>query len=145
MATVPGPNKTEFVREVLRSNPQANVKAVLEAWTAAGHEGAISDTLIQRVRSEMGLVGNMGRGRKRAGGARRKPGRTPRARAASGASTTDTATLASARSTAKAPDLADLEADFDRLLFGVMELGGMPEVEEAIRQARRLLVLRHGG
>ena len=34
--------KTGFVRKFLQNNPQANAKAVNEAWTAAGMKGTIS-------------------------------------------------------------------------------------------------------
>ena len=56
--------KTGFVKEVLNDNPQATTKAVNEAWTAAGFEGTIGPTLVTRMRSEMGLTGNI---RKRRG------------------------------------------------------------------------------
>jgi hypothetical protein len=51
--------KTGFVKEVLNDNPQANAKAVNEAWKAAGFEGTISPTLVTKMRSEMGLTGNI--------------------------------------------------------------------------------------
>jgi hypothetical protein len=56
--------KTSFVKEVLNDNPQATTKAVNEAWKAAGFEGTIGPTLVTKMRSEMGLTGNI---RKRAG------------------------------------------------------------------------------
>ncbi len=52
-------NKTDFVKEFLRENPLGNVKAVNEAWTAAGMPGTIGGTLINKMRSEMGLTGNL--------------------------------------------------------------------------------------
>ena len=52
-------NKSEFVREYLRKHPEGNVKAVNEAWTAAGMTGAIGDTLIYQTRAEMGLSGKL--------------------------------------------------------------------------------------
>src|SRR5262245_54764666 len=56
--------KTGFVNEFLNDNPQANTRAVNEAWKAAGFEGTISPTLVTKVRSQLGLTGNM---RKRPG------------------------------------------------------------------------------
>src|SRR5262245_17314291 len=56
--------KTGFVKEVLNDNPQATTKAVNEAWKAAGFEGTIGPTLVTKMRSEMGLTGNI---RKRTG------------------------------------------------------------------------------
>jgi hypothetical protein len=51
--------KTSFVKEFLDDHPQANAKAVNEAWTAAGFEGTISPTLVTQMRSKMGLTGNI--------------------------------------------------------------------------------------
>ena len=56
--------KTSFIKEVLNDNPQATTKAVNEAWKAAGFEGTIGPTLVTKMRSEMGLTGNI---RKRTG------------------------------------------------------------------------------
>ncbi len=47
--------KTGFVTEFFRGNPQGNVQAVNEAWTKAGKDGSVGATLIQKLRSEMGL------------------------------------------------------------------------------------------
>ena len=35
--------------------------------------------------------------------------------------------------------IEELEEDIDRLLFKVMQLGGLPAIEESLRQTRRLL------
>ena len=35
--------------------------------------------------------------------------------------------------------LHELEADIDRLLFRVMRIGALPEIEDPLRRARRLL------
>jgi hypothetical protein len=61
-------DKTGFVKEILNDRPQANTRAVNEAWTAAGFEGTISHTLVSKVRSQLGLTGNVpqGPGRKAA-------------------------------------------------------------------------------
>jgi hypothetical protein len=53
--------KTGFVKEYLNDNPQANARAVNEAWKEAGFEGTISNTLVTRMRSELGLTGNIRR------------------------------------------------------------------------------------
>src|SRR5271157_5372664 len=51
------PGKTSFVKEFLHGNPQANAKAVNEAWTAAGMKGTISHPVISVVRKQLGLTG----------------------------------------------------------------------------------------
>ena len=53
------PGKTSFVKEFLQSNPQANAKAVNEAWTAAEMKGTISHPIISQVRKQLGLTGNL--------------------------------------------------------------------------------------
>jgi hypothetical protein len=52
-------NKTSFVKEFLSDHPHGNVKAVNEAWAAAGMNGTIGATLINEMRSQMGLSGNL--------------------------------------------------------------------------------------
>ena len=37
------------------------------------------------------------------------------------------------------PKLNELEADIDRLVFKVMGIGDLPEIEDSLRQVRRLL------
>lgn len=56
--------KTSFVKELLIHHPKANTKAVNEAWSAAGMQGTISETLVNKMRSHMGLSGNL-RGQRR--------------------------------------------------------------------------------
>jgi hypothetical protein len=53
------PNKTSFVQDFLKENPKGNVKAVQEAWAAAGMTGSIGATLVNKMRSDMGLTGNL--------------------------------------------------------------------------------------
>jgi hypothetical protein len=50
------PNKSAFVRDFIEKNPQANRKAVEEAWLAAGHEGVITSALVSNLRSKLGLT-----------------------------------------------------------------------------------------
>ena len=60
MATVTrAPGKSDFIKQVLGKNPQATFKAVNEAWTEAGFDGSISQALVNKMRSEAGLSGNL--------------------------------------------------------------------------------------
>src|SRR5262249_5600834 len=52
-------NKSAFVRDFITANPEANRKAVEEAWLAAGHAGAISSALISKISARMGLTANV--------------------------------------------------------------------------------------
>ena len=53
------PGKTSFLKEFLNDHPEGNVKAVNEAWTAAGFDGTISETLVYKARASLGLTGNL--------------------------------------------------------------------------------------
>ena len=52
-------SKSGFVGDFLRKLPEGNVKAVNEAWAAAGMKGAIGDTLIYQTRADLGLSGQL--------------------------------------------------------------------------------------
>ena len=64
-ATRTNQGKSMFVKELLNDDPQANHRAVNEAWRKAGMLGTISPTLVSRMRSRMGLTGNTRGGRRR--------------------------------------------------------------------------------
>ena len=48
-----------FCQSILNDHPTANTKKVNESWSAAGMEGTISETLVNKMRSQMGLTGNL--------------------------------------------------------------------------------------
>jgi hypothetical protein len=140
--------KTLFVKETLIDNPHATVAVVNEAWTSAGMEGTISEALVNKMRAQMGLSGNLrSRGQEEnAAGAtsRRRADTKPRGngKQTSARSTerrTDDARVRAGSRDGSDRRVADLEADLDRLLFRVMSLGNLPRVEEAIRATRRAL------
>jgi hypothetical protein len=136
------PGKTSFVKEFLHNHPEGNTAAVNEAWKAEGMKGGISSTLVNKTRSALGLSGNLRRKRSAKDGAAsdkpaytgKKRGRKPKnaAVSASAVSKTDGARV-------KPGQLAELEADLDMLLFKVMRLGGFTEIENSLRETRRLL------
>ena len=149
MATVTQrqPGKTEFVRAVLTTNPKANAKAVKEKWLEDGHDGTISETLVNKMRSEMGLAGNLRGGRPK--GSRtatsekpkytgKKRGRKPKS---AQVAPSNGRTVEEPRATkgGRHNQLVALEADIDHLLFKVMNLGGLEEIENSLRKTRRLL------
>jgi len=138
--------KTSFVKELLIDDSMANTKAVNEAWSAAGMEGTISETLVNKTRSQMGLAGNL-RGKSRtkteaAASTRRaytgkKRGRKPKQETV--ATAAGKAVPTGARQSKRNDRLVELEADLDRLLFRVMNEGELAQVEHALREARRRL------
>jgi hypothetical protein len=130
------PGKTMFVKEFLNDHPQSNVDTVIEAWQAAGFNGTISATLVNKTRSMLGLTGNL-RGMPktstngRAMSTGKKVGRPPTQMTAAATNVQPRGN----RSTA----LNELEADIDRLIFKAMVIGDLTEIEYSLRQARRLL------
>ena len=53
------PGKTMFVKEFLNDHPEGNGNDVNEAWKAAGFDGTISRTLVDKTRALLGLTGNL--------------------------------------------------------------------------------------
>jgi hypothetical protein len=147
------PNKTTFVTEFLRRNPTANAKAVNEAWTKAGQTGTISTTLVQNVRKEEGLTGNVRTGTKTAksDGTAKAPKvkatkRGPKRISQKGngrrrpqANGSQIAPSLEKKSRSSDRALEEVEGDIDRLIFKLMEIGRMKEVEDALRRVRRML------
>ena len=125
------PGKAMFVKEFLNDHPQGNVRAVNEAWAAAGFKGTISKTIIYKVKSSLGLTGNLQKSKTSANG--KKPG-TPRK-----VITASVSEQPRGNNSPRTDVLNDLEADIDRLLFKVMGIGSLTEIEDSLRRARRLL------
>jgi hypothetical protein len=121
-----GPKKSAFVRELLVHNPDVNEKSVNAAWKAAGNPGTISGTLLYLIRNET-----------------KNKAAKQHANAAIAAPPVPHANGRRAASGSSKGTLEEFEADIDRLIFKIMGIGGLSAVEEALRQARRLIV-RHG-
>jgi hypothetical protein len=152
--------KTQFVKEFLGKNPRANAAAVNLAWKAEGKEGTVSATLVNKLRSTLGLAGNLRRKRKPRGDqlslqklpyTGKKRGRKPKNLTigapvatplhSNGRRTRHKRASLDPRGklSLQLGSLEDVEADIDRLIFKVMALGGMPALEDTLRRARRLL------
>jgi len=138
------PGKTMFVKEFLNDHPQGNVKAVNEAWQAAGFDGTISPTLVNKTRASLGLTGNL-RGKTKAAAKEKAPytgkrlGRPRKEPTAAGNG------QPRGRKSARTLALNELEADIDRLIFKVMGVGDLTEIEDSLRQARRQLYATANG
>ncbi len=155
----PKHNKSEFAKDVLTRNPHANATAVNDAWTKGGKQGQISATLVNKLRATMGLTGNLRAKRKKTGAPSAaklhsgpkalvrssRPESTGRAgvgHSGSNGKGVEHASVSAGLAIQRAVPfntLHELEADIDRLIFRVMALGGSPPIEDALRQARRLL------
>ena len=142
--------KTTFVKEYLNDHPRANPKAVNQAWTEAGMEGTISETLVNKMRSALGLSGNL-RGKREANVSNisatpspytgNKRGRKPKSQTGP----VSTKNVRSTKASRPSESVLELETELDRLLFKVMNMKSLPEVEEALRDARRALYAAHAG
>ena len=142
--------KSAFVRETLAKNPKANPKVVNAAWKAAGNRDPISSSLVHKVRSTMGLTGNLRAkaGAGKAAGAAKPPvsaepkrrGRPPKssltATPANGVSTTVSAKKVHAGERRTGPE--ELEGQVDLLVFKIMGVW-TGDVEEALRKSRLLI------
>ena len=117
-------SKTRFVTEFLNENPQGNVAAINEAWGDAGMTGSISAALINKMRSDLGLTGNL-RGTRR------------EARPSKVVVTRKPTVQPIGRKSAQTTRLITVEEEIDRLIFTVMGIGNLSEVETALREARR--------
>jgi hypothetical protein len=136
--------KTAFVTEHLQQNPDATDDEINEAWELAGNEGGISGSLIYKIRAKEGLTGK--RGSKGRGAATK--GRAKSSPRTAGADST----AESAAETPKPLDkrtnrgrvVAELEGDIDRVIFKLMSVGGLEEIEDGLRNVRRRLILSQG-
>ncbi len=136
-----GKGKTGFVKEMLIDNANANHELVNQAWTKAGFEGTISDSLVKAVRSELGLTGKTRKGAKSAKTATSAKTVKPAA-GKTQAKVSASATVKSPRATSSNGVIVEAEADIDRLIFKLMSVGGLSEIEDGLRVIRRKLVLR---
>jgi hypothetical protein len=131
-----------FVKEFLNDNPQATHKVVSEAWKKAGMEGTVSETLVTKIRSDLGLAGNVRKGKAASGNGAavatkaktaKKPGPKPTVAPQSKPSRPDRGHM-----------LEEVEVGIDRLIFRLVEAGGMEDIEDGLRRVRRQLVRGHG-
>jgi hypothetical protein len=130
--TADSPGKTMFVKEFLNDHPQGNVDAVNEAWHAAGFDGTISSTLVNKTRALLGLTGNIRGNTKRSkSSATGKKPASPRKET--------TAAVNGKPRVSRSAILEEIEADIDRLMFKAMAIGDLTEIEVSLRRARRLL------
>jgi len=131
------PGKTMFVKEFLNDHPEGTGNAVNEAWTAAGFEGTISRTLVDKTRALLGLTGNL------RGQTKKSKAKTTSTGKKLGGPRKETMVAGNGqprgRKSNRSLALNELEADIDRLIFKVMGVGDLTQIEDSLRQARRML------
>ena len=151
-----GPSKSAFVEDLLGREPQANLKAINGAWASAGHEGEISSSIFYKVKRGLGVTGTPSPVESASPDTPEPV--TPEAGPAVGGGEgapqlangrgAPIATAPGVESPAKGDvgQVVDqVEAGIDDLMFTLKVNGGMPEVEAALRAARRLLTRNHEG
>jgi hypothetical protein len=131
------PGKSMFVKEYLNDHPQGNVSAVNQAWQAAGFDGTISPALVNQIRAKLGLTGNLRESTKKP-----KPSATGKKRGRPRKETTAAVNgklveQPRGRKSDRSHALMSVETEIDKLLFQVMLIGDLPEIETALREARR--------
>ncbi|HMB07792.1 MAG TPA: hypothetical protein VKP69_29190 [Isosphaeraceae bacterium] len=152
--------KSMFLKEYLVDHPDAGKEAIAAAWRAAGHAGTISPSLIGQVRRDLGRTGKgtaQGKSRARAATGQRSaadsksdargagPEAGGRAPAQEGSEpVAEGAERPAAAGGDRARALIRLEGALDDLLHEIKVTGGLPECEETLRRARRILVRSHG-
>jgi hypothetical protein len=131
------PGRGGYAKEFLNDHPDATAREVNEAWTKAGMKGTISHSVISEVRKGLGIVGKaLGETRKptsRATPTTKSPGKKPTTQISASSSEVGTPRHESARTRA----LMATEVEIDRLIFQMMRLGDLTEIETALRVARR--------
>ncbi|MGC8639763.1 MAG: hypothetical protein ACP5XB_07770 [Isosphaeraceae bacterium] len=136
-ATTPG--KASFTKEFLNDHPEATSRDVNEAWARAGMLGTISHTVVSEVRKSLGLNGKAALALRKQAASATVPPSTPQARrpGLETARAASVATRTTAQDTSRAEVLLAAEEQIDRLIFQMMGLGELTEIETALREARR--------
>ena len=158
MATTARGQKTAFLRDLFRGDPKVNYKSANEAWKEAGNEGDLSSNTFYNAKTAF----------KKEPGADTtevetpSPTSKPKAQAPRGtrAKSTTKKSLSPKNGQPVVPEpqvsheksslgdrdrvFDEVEAGIDDLMFTLKVNGGMPEVEAALRAARRLLTRSQG-
>jgi hypothetical protein len=147
----------------LVDHPDAGKGAIDGAWREARHEGTISPSLIDKVRRDLGLTGQgTAQGKSTAGVGTGQPSSADAKSDARGAgpevggrtpATETSRPVTGGLERPAAPQAAGgdrtgvlirLEGAIDDLLHEIKRAGGLPEFEETLRRARRILARSHG-
>jgi hypothetical protein len=151
------PGKGAFVEQYFASNSGGNLESVNKAWTAAGNEGSVSESLVGKVRSRLGLTGKKtvdvpkpveapAQAKAKAPAKAKKVAKpVEQAPPVSNGTLTPAVAIAATHHDHDEDVLDELEDGIDELIQKFRRLGGKPEVVKALKRARRLLVRSHEG
>lgn len=148
-------SKVGFLRELFSTDPDVKLAAANAAWSEAGYEGKISDSSFYVAKKEFDdpTVERAGGGTAspKAGAVKKrniKAGRATRKSTPTNGQEpkpTQSPRTQPSRAADREQVLVEAEADIDDLLNKLREQGGMTEVLESLRRARRILVRQHEG
>src|SRR5512135_554286 len=138
--------KSMFLKAYLAEHADAGKEAVEVAWRAAGHEGTISQSLIGKVRKDLGLTKGTApaKARARIGAGSEVRGRPPaKGNGESIREDLERPVAPQVVGGERTSVLIRLEGSIDELLHEIKTAGGLPEFEGMLRKARRILVRSH--
>jgi hypothetical protein len=132
------PGKAGFTKEFLNDHPNATTRDVNEAWTKHGMSGAISHTTVSEVKKSLGLTGKVPTKTQRKASVSTAPAPKARGRKLTTQIRTSSSEVGTPRQeSARTTALMAIEVEIDRLIFQMMGLGNLTEIETALREARR--------
>ena len=120
--------KSSFLKELLVDHPQVNAAAANKAWMKAGMKGTISVSLVGKVRSDLGLTGNLPKGRQ------------PAVSKKTGGKTKADAVQPKHRPGNRERLLVEVEDKIDGLIFELLGIGGVEKAVDTLRAARRVVI-----
>ncbi len=144
--------KTAFIRDLYDKDPKVNFEEANKAWKAAGNEGDLSRNTFYNLKSEWnkasasdgGTVTPKPKAQPKAKDTKARRATTPAAANGLEAAPTPAPRTPVARGEeGRERLLVEAESDIDGLLDKLKGVGGLPEVEETLRRARRLLARQH--
>jgi hypothetical protein len=112
---------------------------VNEAWAKAGMQGRISHTTVSEVRKSLGLIGKP----RTATSAKVTQAKAPAIKPRGSMPVTETKVATSKvvetsrQDSSRTTILLAVESEIERLIYTIMGLGDLPEIETALRDARR--------
>jgi hypothetical protein len=169
MATTPkAPTRAAFLRDLFQKNPEFTEEEANAAWQQAGNEGVINKNTLYNYRSEFKKQSSGGgeaaavkpKPKQSSKGNKPKQPTKPVERPAAQANGRNAASepevtsepklrsepvVGSKPTQAEGQDrmLNEVEDGIDDLIFKLKEVGGKPEVLEALKKARRILARSH--
>lgn len=136
---------------MLGREPKANVKAINGAWKAAGNDGTISDSVIYKVKRDLGVTGvdtpaPVKAGPTSAKGPEAGPAILPKTETRPELyGETVLPPVGGSKSGDRERVLDRVEDGIDDLIIELKQLGGMEVALESLRKVRRVVVRSHEG